>query len=95
MIKLDCETKKQIQTKLTILEETLHTNISELTELYDMVNQLSGNPEISNIVTKIDNIRNNKVTTKNYVSEFKQKTDLNLEQIIALDKDISDTFGGW
>lgn len=94
-IKFDSQTKSQIQTKLTKLETTLDRNVNSLIGLYDSINQLSGNPEISNVLRKTNNTKENKSTAKNYVSEFKAKTDLNLEQLSALDDEIANKFGGW
>lgn len=94
-IKLDKAAKQQLQSNLTKLDTTISRNISNLSYLCELITMLSGNPEIYNIIANTCSINDNKMIVKNYVLEYKRKTDLSLEQIVSLDEELSNKFGGW
>ncbi len=92
-IKFDTATRNEVKVKLTMVEETLNRNVNNLTQLYDMLSMLSGNPEIMRIIQKTDDIRFNKHDVATNLTLFEEKMNMNLEQLIALDDDISNKIG--
>lgn len=94
-IKLSSETKNKLKVKLDSVDSIINGNVNQLVEVMTMANHLSGNPEIYNIVTMLDQITINKTGVNKTIHDFSEKMDLNLQQIIDLDQDLANKFTGW
>lgn len=94
-ITYNSNSKQHLKNKLSTVEHTLNVNINGLSNLYDTINSFGENPEMVQILTQIEVIKENKATARKNISELKQKMDINLEQISDLDSDASEMFKGW
>lgn len=94
-IKYNSKTKDNIKNKLSTVEDTLSVNMNSISNLYDSLSALGDNPELSKIIAKVLDIKENKGTVRTNVRELNQKMSMNLEQISDLDSEVSEKFKGW
>ena len=88
-IKLDEQTKEKIKADLNIVGETINNNLTRLENIVADIQSLNINPEIFNIVEGGNEINYNKYIIKQNIEEFKNKMDLNMQELLELDGDLA------